>query len=101
MIASIELAVEGRGEIAERGPIRRGRGEKKPAALIELGPPDSRSRGLLRGGALGDGVRWLTQKGGHRFEALAIWVPDKTLAKTCADFRGPPNWSGWLSLSAQ
>ena len=45
MIASIELAVEGCGEIAERGPIRRGRGEKKRAALIEFGPPDSRGRG--------------------------------------------------------
>ena len=60
--------------------------EKKPAALIEFGPPDSPSGGLLRGGALADGERWPTKKGHHRFVALAIWVPDKTLAKTCADF---------------
>ena len=26
------------------------------------------------------------QKGHHRFVALAIWLPDKILAKTCADF---------------
>jgi hypothetical protein len=61
--------------------------EKKPATLIELGPPQSRSRGLVRGGALADGERWLIKKKGHhRFVALAIWFPDKILAKTCADF---------------
>jgi hypothetical protein len=60
--------------------------EKKPATLIEFGPPQSRSRGLVRGGALADGERWLIKKGHHRFVALAIWFPDKTLAKTCADF---------------
>jgi len=41
---------------------------------------------LVRGGALADGERWLIKKGNHRFIALAIWFPDKTLAKTCADF---------------
>jgi len=41
---------------------------------------------LVRGGALADGERWLIKKGHHRFVALAIWFPDKTLAKTCADF---------------
>jgi hypothetical protein len=60
--------------------------EKKPAALIEFGPLDARSSGLLRGGALADGERWPTKKGCHRFVALAIWLPDKTLAKTCTDF---------------
>jgi hypothetical protein len=60
--------------------------EKKPAALIEFGPADARSRGLLRGGALADGERWTTKKGDHQFVALATWLPDKTLAKTCADF---------------
>jgi hypothetical protein len=60
--------------------------EKKPAALIEFGPPQSRSRGLVRSGALTDGERWPTKKGHHRFVALAIWHPDKALAKTCADF---------------
>jgi hypothetical protein len=102
MIASIDLAVDGRSEIARAWSDPKGsRGEgivllpgghllvakeKKPAALIEFGPPDSRSRGLRRGGALADGERWPTKKGHHRFVALAIWVPDKTLAKTCADF---------------
>jgi hypothetical protein len=60
--------------------------EKKPAAFIEFGPSESQSRGLVRGGALTDGERWPIKKGRHRFVALAIWVPDKTLAKTCADF---------------
>jgi hypothetical protein len=60
--------------------------EKKPAALIEFGPPRSRSRGLVAGGALADGERWPVKKGRHRYVALAIWRPAKTLAKTCADF---------------
>ena len=60
--------------------------EKKPAALIEFGPPNSRSRGLVRGGALANGERWPIKKGHHQFVALATWYPDKTLAKTCADF---------------
>jgi hypothetical protein len=102
VIVSIDLAVEGRGEIARAWSDpngSRGEGivllpgghllvakEKKPAALIEFGPADERSRGLLRGGALADGERWPIKKGGHRFVALAIWLADKTLAKTCADF---------------
>jgi hypothetical protein len=103
VVASIDLAVEGRGEIARAwsDPKRSSGGEgavllpgghllvakeKKPAAFIEFGPPHSRSRGLVRGGALSDGERWPIKKGHHRFIALAIWLPDKTLAKTCADF---------------
>ena len=102
VVASIDLAVEGRGEIA-RGwsdpEGSRGEGmvllpgghllvakEKKPAALIEFGPPNSQSRGLARGGALPNGEQWAIKKGVHRFVALASWLPDKTLAKTCADF---------------
>jgi hypothetical protein len=101
-IASIDLVVEGRDEIARAWSDpngSRGEGvvllpgghllvakEKKPAALIEFGPPDSNSRGLARGGALPDGAVWLIRKGRHRFVALAIWRPDKTLGKTCADF---------------
>ena len=60
--------------------------EKKPAAFIEFGPPGSRSRGLVRGGALADGERWRIKKGHHRFVALAIWLPNNILRKTCADF---------------
>src|SRR6516225_125984 len=68
VVASIDLAVEGRGEIARAWSDPKGsQGEgavllpgghllvakkKKPAAFIEFGPPHSRSRGLVRGGAL-------------------------------------------------
>jgi hypothetical protein len=102
VVASIDLAVEGRGKIAKAWSDPKGsRGEgavllpggqllvakeKKPAALIEFGPSHSRSRGLARGGALTTGKRWSIRKGRHRFVALAIWLPDKLLAKTCADF---------------
>src|SRR6516164_7633741 len=101
-VASIDLEVEGRGTIARAWSDPKGsRGEgavllpgghllvakeKKPAALIEFGPPHSRSRGLVRGGALANGERWPIKKGRHRFVALAIWLPDKSLAKTCTDF---------------
>jgi hypothetical protein len=102
VVASIDLAVEGRGKIARAWSDpegSRGEGmvllsgghllvakEKKPAALIEFGPPGSQSRGLVRGGALAGGEQWPIKKGHHRFVALAIWLPDKKLAKTCADF---------------
>jgi hypothetical protein len=102
VVASIDLAVEGRGEIARswcHPKGSRGEGmallpgghlliskEKKPAAFIEFGPPHSRSRGLVRGGALADGERWPIKKGHHRFVALAVWLPNKILARTCADF---------------
>jgi hypothetical protein len=101
-VALIDLVIEGRGEIAQAWSDPKGsRGEgavllpsghllvakeKKPAALIEFGPPHSQSRGLVRGGALADGERWPIRKGRHRFVALATWLPDKKLAKTCADF---------------
>jgi hypothetical protein len=101
VVASIDLAVEGRGEIAEAWHEpngSRGEGmvllpgghllvakEKKPAAFIEFGPPNTRSRGLVRGGALANGKRWQIKNGSHRFVSLAIWLPDEKLAKTCAD----------------
>ncbi len=102
VIASVDLAVEGRGDIARSWfdpEGSRGEGvvllpdghllvakEKNPAAFIEFGPPHSRSRGLVRGGALADGEQWPIKKGHHRFVALAIWRPDRRLAKTCVDF---------------
>jgi hypothetical protein len=102
VIASIDLAVEGSGEIARAWSDPKGsRGEgmallpgghlliakeKKPAAFIEFGPPNSRSLGLVRGGALAAGEPWPSKEGHHRFVALAVWLPDKTLAKTCTDF---------------
>jgi hypothetical protein len=102
VVASIDLAVEGRDEIAQAWSDPKGsRGEgmvllpgghllvakeKKPAAFIEFGPPNSRSRGLVRGGALANGDRWPIKNGRHRFVSVAIWLPDKKLAKTCADF---------------
>jgi hypothetical protein len=101
-VALIDLVMEGRDEVAQAWSDPKGsRGEgavllpgghllvakeKKPAALIEFGPPHARSRGLACGGALADGERWPIKKGRYRFVALAIWRPDKTLAKTCADF---------------
>jgi hypothetical protein len=102
VVASIDLAVEGRDEIAQAWSDPKGsRGEgiallpgghllvakeKEAAALIEFGPPHSGSRGLVRGGALEGSERWSIKKGHHRYVALAIWFPDKSLAKTCADF---------------
>jgi hypothetical protein len=102
VFASIDLEVAGRSEITRAWSEPKGsRGEgmvllpdghllvakeKKPAAFIEFGPPHSPSRGLVRGGALADGKRWPIKKGYHRFAALAIWLPDKTLGETCADF---------------
>jgi len=102
VVASIDLAVEGRGGIARAwSHPKRSRGEgmallraghllvakeKSPAVFIEFGPPHSRSRGLVRGGALPHGERWPIKEGHHRFVALAFWYPDKALAKNCADF---------------
>jgi hypothetical protein len=101
-VALIDLVIEGRDKIAQAWSDPKGsRGEgavllpgghlliakeKKPPALIEFGPVHSRSRGLVRGGALAGGERWPIKKGRHEFVALAVWLPDKTLAKTCADF---------------
>ena len=64
-LRGIDLAVEGRGEIARAWSDPKGRG------------PRRRTGGRR---AVAD------QKGRHRFVALAIWLPDKILAKTCADF---------------
>jgi hypothetical protein len=102
VVALIDLAIEGREEIAQAWSDPKGsRGEgmvllrgghllvakeKKPAALIEFGPPNSRSQGLLRGGALADGERWPIKNGRHRFVSLATWLPDKALANACSDF---------------
>src|SRR5262249_59609906 len=74
VVASIDLALEGRGEIARAWSDPKGsRGEgavllpgghllvakeKKPAAFIEFGPPNSPSLGLVGRGGLADGERW-------------------------------------------
>lgn len=60
--------------------------EKDPSALIEFGPPGAKAAGLARGGALPPGEAWQIEPGNHRYEALAIWWPDKALRKACADF---------------
>jgi hypothetical protein len=102
VVASIDLAVEGRDRIAQTWSHPKGsRGEgmallpgghllvakeKEPAVFIEFGPPQSRSRGLGGARGLPDGERWPIKEGHHRFVALAIWFPGKTLAKNCADF---------------
>lgn len=102
VVASIDLAVEGRNEIAQAWSDpngSRGEGmvllpgghllvvkEKQPAVFVEFGPPNSRSQGFVRGGALANGERWPIKNGQHRFVSLAIWLPDKILARTCADF---------------
>jgi hypothetical protein len=102
VVASIELAVNGRDELAEswNDPDgSRGEGavllcgghllvakEKHPAALIEFGPAGVRSRGLSQGGALADGASWPVEPGEHRYVALAVWRPDKPLRKCCEDF---------------
>src|SRR5262245_37738129 len=94
VVASIDLAVEGRGEVARAWSDPKGSraegmallpggrllvaNERKPPAFIEFGPPQSRSQGLACGGALADGERWPIEEGHHRFVALAIWLPNKT-----------------------
>src|SRR5262249_26337455 len=83
VIASIDLVLEGRSEIARAWADpngSRGEGavllpgghllvakEKKPPAFIEFGPPHSRSQGLVRGGALAGGERWPIKEGHHQF----------------------------------
>jgi hypothetical protein len=102
VVASIDLEIEGDDEVARdwadpegscgEGMVLLQGGhllvakEKNPAALIEFGPPHSRSRGLNAGRALADGARWPIKKGAHRYVALACWLPGKALAKACADF---------------
>ncbi len=102
VVASIDLAVEGRSEIAQAWSDPKGsRGEgavllpgghllvakeKKPAAFIEFGPPHSRSRGLVPRRRAGGRRAVPIKKGRHRFVSHAIWLPDKVLAKTGADF---------------
>jgi hypothetical protein len=60
--------------------------EKKPAALIEFGPPGEAPLGIGKGGALRNGVRWEVSPGDHEYVALAAWLPNDTLAEACADF---------------
>lgn len=101
VVASIALMVPGRDKLARSwGDPKGSRGEgavflrgghllvakeKDPPAFIEFGPPGARSLGLARGTALAGGARWRIAPGKHRYVALAIWWPDKALAKACAD----------------
>jgi hypothetical protein len=120
VVASVALEIEGRGELARSWSDpegSRGEGavllpgghllvakEKDPAALVEFGPRGSRSRGLLRGGALAGGARWPIARGDHRYVALAVWRPDPALTKACSDFSdlevGPDGWLYLLSDQA-
>jgi hypothetical protein len=101
-VASVDLEVPGRGEIAESWADpdgSRGEGvvllpgghllvakEKDPPVLLEFGPRGARSRGLRRGKALPPGTPWPIEPGEHRYVPLAIWQPDKALRKACEDF---------------
>lgn len=60
--------------------------EKDPPVLIEFGPAGDAAVGFARGGALAPGDAWAIGPGDHRHVALAVWSPDKALAKACADF---------------
>lgn len=103
VVASFELSMDGTfGKLAKSWADPKGsRGEgavllpsghllvakeKKPAALIEFGPPDAAPLGLARGGALRNGARWPVAAGDHQYVALAAWRPDKTLEEACEDF---------------
>jgi hypothetical protein len=117
VVASIELAVDGRGDLADSWSDPKGsRGEgaallagghlliakeKEPPALVEFGPEGAASRGLAAGGALADGDAWPIADGEHRFVALAIWRPDRALRDFCEDFSdleiGPDGWLYLLS----
>ena len=101
-VACMELVVEGSNDLARSWSHpegSRGEGiallrdghllvakEKEPAALIEFGPAGSRPQGLACGGVLRDGERWHYTPGCDRLVALASWLPDETLARTCRDF---------------
>ena len=101
-VACMELVVEGNNDLARSWSHPKGsRGEgvallpgghllvakeKEPAALIEFGAAGSRPQGLARGGVLRDGERWHYTPGCTRLVALASWLPDETLARTCLDF---------------
>lgn len=102
VVTSITLRFEGRSKLARSWKELRGsRGEgavllpgghlliakeKHPAALIEFGPRGSRSQGWTRGGTLKAGAQWSVLVGKQTLVACAVWIPDKTLTETCADF---------------
>ena len=102
VVASIDLLIEGRGELSRswndpdgshgEGAALLAGGhlliakEKDPAALIEFGPAGSRSRGFSTPSALAEGAPWPLKPGRHRLVALAGWRPDKSLRRCCDDF---------------
>ena len=60
---------------------------ERPGGRAQRDPQASWSpAGLKRRRGAVTGGRWPIKKGRHRFVALEIWLPDKILAKTCADF---------------
>jgi hypothetical protein len=102
VVASIDLVIEGRGELSRswndpdgshgEGAALLAGGhlliakEKQPAVLIEFGPAGSRSRGFSTRSALAEGAAWPLKPGRHRFVALAVWRPDTRLRQCCDDF---------------
>ena len=102
VVASIDLVIEGRGELSRSWndpDCSHGEGaallagghllvakEKDPAVLIEFGPAGSRSRGFSTRSALAEGAAWSLKPGRHRFVALAVWQPDTRLRQGCDDF---------------
>ena len=100
VVASFDLDVPGGGPVGESWADpdgSRGEGvlllagghllvakEKKPAAIIEFGPPGARSRGVA-GRLAPAGRPWPVTGGAHRYVALAVWRPDDALRKACKD----------------
>ncbi|MET0773757.1 MAG: hypothetical protein ABWZ82_11785 [Candidatus Limnocylindrales bacterium] len=76
----------GEGAVFLRGAHLLVAKEKDPPALIEFGPPGDVASGFARGQALPPGAEWPIGPGEHRYVALATWMPDRGLAKACADF---------------
>jgi hypothetical protein len=102
VVASISLVIEGDSKLARswsdphcshgEGAVLLAGGhllvakEKHPNVFVEFGPQGSRSTGFAPGSALDEGAAWPIEAGRHRFVALAVWAPNKSLDKVCTDF---------------